>query len=131
MERMRLRKGQETNSLMGGIYRRYQREKVVGFSGDIADGSYIITGDVDNVSTNGFKIINIKDKFRGEKHCYQAIIVGAGKHYKLLAKPCWKKQTVNGMEVGFKIVDAPWEWFEFVLESVPSNRGRYVPQGHA
>lgn len=128
---MRLQEGQETMSRMGGIHRRFEREKVNGFSGDIADGNQMIGGEIDNVSTNGFKMVNITDGFRAKKHCYQAIISGDGKYYKLLAKPCWKRQTAEGMEIGFKIVDAPWEWFEFILESVPENHGRYTPRGLA
>ena len=131
MELIRLLKGQEIMSRMGGIHRRYQREKVVGFSGDIADGNHIIAGEVDNVSTYGFKVVNVTENFRGKKHCYQAIISGNGKHFKLLAKPCWKKITTQGMEIGFKIVDAPWEWFEFILESLPGNQGRHYSRGLA
>lgn len=131
MDQMRLQEGKGTMSRMGGIHRRFQRETVIGFSGDIADGNHMIAGDVDNVSTNGFKMINITGSFRAGKHYYQTIISGDGKYYKLMAKPCWKRKTVGDTEIGFKIVDAPWEWFEFILESVPEKKGGYVPNGLA
>jgi hypothetical protein len=37
--------------------------------------------------------------------------------------PCWTKKirTNHSVEVGFKIIQASWEWTEFVLNAVSSH----------
>lgn len=130
MKKMMLSAGKEETRL-GGIHRRYKREVVNGFSGDIATGNHIVAGEVENVSANGFKLVNISGKFKASEHLYQTIISGDGKHYRLLAKPCWEHRSGGGLEIGFKIVDAPWEWLELILKSIPGHEIRVRPQGHA
>jgi hypothetical protein len=106
---------------MGGIHRRYHRGNVSGYSCDIADGQRFFGGVVEDVSSNGFKMSHLSDSFLGEKHNYRAVISGNGKHFKMLAKPCWRRQTASGLEIGFKIVDVSWEWTEFVMDIVPGK----------
>ncbi len=131
MDRMKLNRYAETESRIGGLNRRYDRGEVAGFSCDIADGHRLIAGSVDNVSTNGFKMSCAGDTFKAGKYYYQAVLSGNGRHYKIVAKPCWMRKTDNGLEVGFKIIDVSWEWTELVLETV-SQGDRYASlQGNA
>jgi len=100
---------------MGGFYRRSRRARVKGFSCDIADGHRLHEGAVADISLNGFKMIQAGETFPGDKHCYRTVLSGAGKHFKVLAKPCWRKASSEGGEIGFKILDVSWEWAEMIL----------------
>ncbi|WP_136806183.1 hypothetical protein [Desulfosediminicola flagellatus] len=131
MERMKLQSNQVASERMGGIHRRYLRAVVSGFSCDIADGHRFIGGNVENVSSTGFKMTAVEDTFPAEDFYYHTVVSGNGKHYKIIAKPCWKRQTDEGLEIGFKIIDAPWEWTEFVLETVPGQKANIPTHGNA
>ncbi len=104
----------------GHVERKFQRFWGPGFVGDVADGKSIVGGIVEDISAGGFKISSIPDSFTAEKHTYSTILSGDGKHYKILAKPCWRRQgqEKNNVEVGFKILDAPWEWAELTMADV-------------
>jgi hypothetical protein len=100
--------------------RKHRRAGVPGFVGDIADGKLVVGGNIEDISVGGFKICGVPHAFGAEKLTYTAILSGGGKHYRLLAKPCWKKQGSDkkSMDVGFKILDAPWEWVEFTMNEI-------------
>jgi hypothetical protein len=41
----------------------------------------------------------------------------------MLAKPCWRtKNDPNTITIGFKILDAPWEWVEFTMNQLAEMR---------
>lgn len=102
----------------GQIGRRYPRHEVVGLSGSIADGKKVVIGRVTNISTGGFECTNLPQSFLAENHLYTIVLSNGDRHYKMMAKPCWREQkpeqTVN---MGFKILDASWEWVEFAMDS--------------
>lgn len=98
--------------------RKYHRAGVLGFVADFADGNRIITGIVENVSTGGFEINNLPKSFIAEKHIYTVILSGGGKHYKMLVKPCWRKQKGFNVLIGFKIVEASWEWMQLTMHEI-------------
>ncbi len=102
------------------IRRKNKRTHVKGFIGDIADGNFVFGGIVEDISSEGLKISNLPSDFPITKHSYRTVISGDGKHYRVLVRPCWTKKDdlTKTMEAGFKIVDAPWEWEEFVLDAV-------------
>jgi hypothetical protein len=130
MELIRLNQNQKAPDRMGGIHRRYRRGKVAGLSCDIADGNRIIGGVIENISANGFKMSQVDDTFPADEFYYQTIVSGNGRHYKIIAKPCWTRDTDTGREIGFKIVDASWEWTEFVLQTVPEKGGVMYNRGN-
>ena len=105
----------------GQMNRKHRRAGVPGFVGDLADGNLVIGGIIEDISTGGFRITNIPESFAAEKFTYTAILSGGGKHYRLLVKPCWKKKgTIPGSaEMGFKILDAPWEWLNLIMKEIP------------
>ncbi|EKD34225.1 MAG: hypothetical protein ACD_75C02423G0001 [uncultured bacterium] len=105
----------------GQMNRKYRRAGVPGFVGDLADGNLVFGGAVTDISAGGFKITNVPESFNAEKHTYTAILSGGGKHFRLLAKPCWRRQGAGrgNVEMGFKILDAPWEWIELTLNEIP------------
>jgi hypothetical protein len=97
--------------------RKCNRRKVAGYYGDLAIDSNIVRGVVQDISSGGFKLSHLPDSFQNEKHVYTIIISKGDSHYKLLAKPCWqnKKSEETHLNVGFKVIDAPWEWAELTL----------------
>lgn len=103
--------------------RRHKRAELDGFVGDIADGNNVLGGVVTDVSESGFKMSQVPDVFTADKLSYTTVISGKGRHFRVLVKPCWsKKLDSNGLlEVGFKIVDAPWEWSEMVFSHIPKR----------
>jgi len=105
----------------GQMKRKHRRAGLSGFVGDLADGKLVIVGNIEDISTGGFKITDIPSFFSAEKHTYTAILSGGGQHYRLLAKPCWKRQGAGrgNVDIGFKILDAPWEWVEFTMNEIP------------
>lgn len=108
----------------GQLKRKYCRARIPGFIVDLADGKKIIGGIVETLSTGGFEITNLPKSFAAEKHTYTAVLSGGGKHYKMLAKPCWKKEKgKNYLNIGFKILDAPWKWVEFTMNEIPEIDG--------
>ncbi len=106
--------------LLGHVKRKYQRAEVSGFMGNLVDGRKVIGGIVENISTGGFEFSSLPDSFVAEKHTYLAVITGKEKHYKVLVKPCWRRcKGKNDINIGFKILDAPWEWVELTLNRIP------------
>ena len=103
--------------------RKHHREKVSGFVGNIADGPRVIDGIVENVSVGGFEIVDLPQSFSGTGNTYTAVLSGGGKHYKVLTRPCWRRKTgSNNIHIGFKILDAPWEWLAFTMHDTPKRR---------
>lgn len=104
------------------ITRKHRRAGLAGFTGDVADGKNIFSGHVTDISLGGFKVADLPHSFTAERHTYVAILSGGGKYYRVLAKPCWKKSgsLTNRIDIGFKILDAPWEWVEFAMNEIPS-----------
>ncbi len=92
-----------------------------GFVGDLADGKLVISANIEDISIGGFKIVGIPGSFGADKHTYTAILSGGGKHYRLLAKPCWITPGAGEgkVDIGFKILNAPWEWVEFTMNEIP------------
>jgi len=98
----------------GMVVRRDSRRAVNGFTADIAGSVSLVTGGIDNISKGGFKISAVPDSFTGSKHSYNVVLNGDGHYYRLVAKPCWKNKSAERgcVDIGFKILDAPWEWVD-------------------
>lgn len=130
MERVRLHNSREEASRRGVFFRRYRRTRVSGFLCDIADGHRLLGGIVEDISPNGFRMSQVSDAFVSGEHSYRTVVSGNGRHYRILAKPCWKRKVGSGFEIGFKILDVSWEWTELVLAADFQSQGDVV-QGHA
>jgi hypothetical protein len=113
---------QKGNDLrFGQMRRKDRRASVSGFVGDIADGNLVVGGMVEDLSLGGFRLAQMPDFFKAEKHTYTVVLSGGGKHYRLTAKPCWRRDSSSEgqLEMGFKILDAPWEWIEMTTKEIP------------
>jgi hypothetical protein len=105
---------------LGQTARKYRRVDAPGFVGDLADGKAMMGGVVADISLGGFKITTIRKSFAADRHAYTAILTGGGKRYRLLARPCWKRVGLgkDNLDIGFKILDAPWEWVELTMNEI-------------
>jgi hypothetical protein len=111
---------------LNSIKRRHPRIEVHGFIGDIADGNFVLAGAVDDVSLDGFKMSNLPRNFSATTQNYTLVMSGKGNHYRLIVTPCWKDEIpeTHSVVVGFRIVQAPWEWTEFILnKTAPGSSG--------
>lgn len=103
------------------VKRKHPRAAVEGFVADIADGNFVLEGNVADISSGGFKMSNLPYNFSATSRSYTTVISGDGKHYRMVVVPCWKMENGIFLDVGFKIVQAPWEWSELILQAVPSS----------
>ena len=108
--------------LSGQFKRKYNRAKLSGFVVNLADGNKVIGAIVENISTGGFESANFPKAFTAEEHIYTVVLSGCDMHYRMLAKPCWKrKYGENNIAIGFKILSAPWKWVEFTINRIPES----------
>ena len=107
----------------GKVERKSQRTKISGFMGDIGGSNSLVGGDIKNISCGGFMLANVPATFSANKHTYTIVITGSGKHYRLVAKPCWhnKSDGEDTLEIGFKIIDAPWDWLDLTFNEMPES----------
>ncbi len=123
MNLMETKRYKRDGLLSGQFQRRYNRTKLFGFVVNLADGNKVIDGIVENISIGGFESANFPKTFTAEKHTYTVVLTDHDKHYKMLAKPCWKKKNgENNIAIGFKILSAPWKWAEFAMNRIPESR---------
>ncbi len=119
MDQMKIQSGGDIRNSLNradGTCRRYQRVEVDSFAGDIADGNQVLSGVVENVSATGFKLKAVPSVFDGKKHAYNIVVYGEEDYFKLQATPCWEERSKHDVTLGFKIIDANWQWYEFVLK---------------
>lgn len=100
--------------------RQQMRIKLQGYSADIADGSFVYGGIVEDVSLMGLRIKDLPHKFivRGK---YYTLVLSGGpdvRPYKLRVLPRWRRQKGLFMDVGFKITESPLKWSDFVQHNL-------------
>lgn len=105
------------------IRRKGKRTEVKGFIGDIADGNYVFSSIVSDISSAGVRLSNLPMDFTSEGVTYRTIISGNGKNYKVVIRPCWIKKDprTKTQEGGFQIIDSPWDWEEFIHSLLDSD----------
>jgi len=105
--------------------RRHERIELQGHIADIADGNFIYGGIIEDVSMDGLMLSSLPIKFAAEGKTYSIVVSGgtAGTNFKLIVRPRWKRTAKSGlsMDVGFRIMEAPWEWTELVNKMIPKN----------
>ncbi len=104
-------------SKTGKIKRKYSRIPVSNVVCDIADGSFVFQGFVEDISSAGVKISQLPQTFSSERKSYRVIVTSQGKNFRIIVFPCWTNSDKLSQKAiaGFKIVEASWEWEEFVL----------------
>jgi hypothetical protein len=120
MDNMKIGHMPERDGGGGLVKRKSRRVRIPGFVADLADGNAIIGGKIGNISKTGFNFTDVSPDFHADKHVYTIVLSRGGSHFRVMAKPCWRRQKgKEATEIGFKILDAPWEWVEFTTTEVP------------
>jgi hypothetical protein len=100
--------------------RRFSRIAVEGLSVGIAGEGLYAVAVAENVSQGGLKLSGLSSRFQANNFLYRAVVSGGGKTFRLTMKPCWKRPSDGqSLEIGFKVIDAPWEWCEFTNPQIP------------
>jgi hypothetical protein len=104
--------------------RKHRRKEVAGFLGDVTAGGLVAGCEVRDVSRGGFRVRDLAAKYKSGKYFYTVVLSGHGRHFRMLATPCWEKvdPVNNQTETGFKILDCSLEWIEFV-QNIFDKRG--------
>ncbi len=113
--------------------RKHERVELRGLIVDIADGHRVFDGMIEDISAGGFKITQVPSKFDLIPRNYVAVISGYRKNFKVIIQPCWTKKADNEyyMEIGFKIIQPPWAWVEFIQDMLPEDEQTDVWGAHA
>jgi len=103
--------------------REFERAEISGLIADIADDKFVFDGLIEDVSVTGFKITQLPKQLELKLKKYVTVISGYKRNFKIVIKPCWAKKTHNGyyQEVGFKIINPPWAWTEFIQTMLPEK----------
>ncbi len=103
--------------------RNFERVDIHGFIADIADGSFVFDGTLEDISIDGFRINNVPQKLQLKAKKYNVVVSGHQENFKIVVVPRWvKKNRDNGyQEVGFKILNPSWNWIGFVKEIIPEE----------
>ncbi len=98
--------------------RRNIRVKLEGYIADIADGHFVYAGMVEDVSVTGLRLTELPGKFSVQGKKYTLVVSGEPvlDCYKLKVIPRWWKNDGTFLAAGFKILEAPTQWKEFVLK---------------
>ena len=102
--------------------RRHQRMAISNLSADISDGKGFFPGVVSDLSRFGLRLTDLPLKVDSSQRP-SIVVSGHGRNFKMLVRPCWTQKDNNRKSVGVEIMNAPWEWTEFVagLETVPAD----------
>ncbi len=105
--------------------RRQERTELQGHIADIADGNFIYGGIIKDVSLSGLMLGSLPAKFAVEGRTYNIVVSGgaSGTNLKLVVRPRWKRTAKTGlaMDVGFRVVEAPWGWADLVNNLSPDR----------
>jgi hypothetical protein len=98
--------------------RRQTRIPVSGLSVEITDGYDDYQGVLKNVSFDGVRI-EIKSTemtMRKDTSSYKLKITSENGTFILKALPRWEKETSDKSGVGFRVFNAPRDWYKFVMD---------------
>ena len=102
--------------------RRHQRITLKNLSVDVYDGHRFFSGIVSDVSRFGFCINDLPKNLYEDVKKMTVVISGQGKHFKMTVKPRWSARDNLTKSVGAEILDAPWDWIDFVMDFEPGSR---------
>lgn len=101
--------------------RRYKRMEVPGLLVDVSDGIGFFSGTVIDISRFGLLLDDISSRFNDKASNVSIVVSAKGRSFKMMATSKWVDEENHKKRVGIKILNAPWDWTEFVMESEPSE----------
>ncbi len=96
--------------------RKNDRLDMMGFISKIAFGNLVLNSNIADISEEGIKVTEMPLKFKVNPQKYITVVGGHRKNFKLVIQPRWFKKVKKGnyQEVGFKILQSPPAWTEFI-----------------
>lgn len=86
---------------------------------DISDGKGFFSGTVGDLSRSGLKLDDLPNRLDTTTKQLSVVVSGQGKHFKMVARPRWKKNRNISNNIGVEILKAPFGWAEFVRNFEP------------
>lgn len=110
-------------STFGRRERRFRRTKISGFDCQIADGTSVFKGAIDDLSAQGFSMRNVPEAFCDESKIYRAIFSKEDSYFKITIVARWYRADSEGagFQVGYKILDNDWKWVHFSMDVLPTH----------
>ena len=99
--------------------RRQTRVPVPELSVEITDGYNNYQGTLTNVSFDGLRLEVHSNEMtrRKDTNTYKLTIISKQETFILKAFPRWEKQDFEKSGVGFRVFNAPRDWYKFVMNS--------------
>ncbi len=98
--------------------RRHKRVRLHGHIAEIANGTFVYGGIIENISLEGLRLNNLPQEFSNREKTYYIVLSGTSpeNHCKLTVRPCWDRASGSALavDVGFNIVEAPLGWRDLV-----------------
>ncbi len=96
--------------------RKNKRLKPQGLTIDFDNGVYTVDGSIEDISYKGLKVTHLPNQFYIQKNRFISISTKKQKTFQFEITPCWINRTFPGnhQEVGFKIIDPPESWTQFI-----------------
>ena len=101
---------------MDKSHRKSARHKTLGLMSFISDGKSSVLGIVEDISASGIRVAQVPNDFDSAVKQCTAVIHGPTGDFNIILKPCWVRETNQGMykTIGFQIHNPPEEWTVFV-----------------
>jgi hypothetical protein len=99
--------------------RRHQRVETANMVADLSDGKGFFSGAVSNISRFGILLEDIPNKLNGQAENLSIVISANNRNFKVSGIAQWVSEDRYRKKMGVKILDAPWNWTEFVRECEP------------
>lgn len=103
--------------------RKFQRIPLTDIAVDVSDGKGFFMGAVYDISRFGLCMKEMPLKLKGDVEKMTVIVAGRGGRFKMNVKPRWSTRDDQKKSVGAEILDAPWDWTEFVMKFEPAANG--------
>lgn len=104
--------------------RRYKRMGIPNLLAHVSDGAGVFSGTVTDISRFGLLLDDIPSRFNEKANNLSIVVSAKSRNFKMMAMSKWVDQEDYKKRVGLKIMNAPWDWTEFVMECEP-------PEGEA
>ena len=106
--------------------RRHIRMEIPNLQVDVSDGVGFFSGTVTDISRFGLSLDDISSKINDQANNLSVVVSAKGRSFKMMATSKWVDEGDYKKRMGIKILDASWDWTEFVMECEPLEDGRFA-----
>ena len=99
--------------------RKHMRIAMKTLSVDAYDGIGFFSGGVSDVSSLGLCLTDLPNHLKEHKKILTIVVSAREEHFKMTVMAKWSIKGGVRKSVGVKIINAPWEWTEFIMQFDP------------